>query len=644
VEDNATVLLLRDGMSNGEHFLLENRVRVGFDNDTSSLFPGMLIYHVDTKSANNDLATWAHPLVKIEEADGDNSLGTMETVPVQSEAGDVWAGASGLNGGFRDQTGNQSANAMLYQSASYNRSDNTGFYSYLRVTNFSAAGNVMSCNIQTLKTTVGNQTVFSSGYNVSWAACSQASQYEIQEGVRTNLTGLSDGAESEDAMYDNWHLSGNARRTNAGWRSGTYSYLFQYYSYSANLWYLPVQALTLQKPFTVTAGTAVSFYLMSHLWADAGALKCQISKDNGDTWYTLGSYNGYINSWTQYSFSYAALNAQGINIGDSCVIRFVLSTEYGLGWSGFPEVGVAVDDISITGVTIDGHDGWTTLANNVTGTSYAVPARTNGVYAYRVRAYANAAWQGYGSVGETTVVLPRVTLSLTGGQMAEAGAVAFVTATLSQVSSLPVLVNLAISGTATETNDYTVSAVPHMIMIPASSLSGQLSLTAVQDLIDETNETIVVDISSVLNGEESGLQQVTATLWDDDPPPGSFEEWAQNYCPGMDLPTALTNDYNADGLPNGFDYAFGPNLETNAPLLSVFMMTNTPVIDIPKQIPSTMPYVGVVIDMTRALNPPSWDTNGLHAIDDTSEPTNRCWYAPDVIGTNGFFRLRGFLR
>ncbi|MBP7636769.1 MAG: hypothetical protein KBA18_02745 [Kiritimatiellae bacterium] len=154
----------------------------------------------------------------------------------------------------------------------------------------------------------------------------------------------------------------------------------------------------------------------------------------------------------------------------------------------------------------------------------------------------------------------------------------------------------------------------------------------------------MVDISSVLNGEESGIQQVAATILDDDPPPGSFEEWVQNYCPGMDLPTALTNDYNADGLPNGFDYAFGPNLETNAPLLSVFMMTNTPVIDIPKQIPSTMPYVGVAIDMTRALNPPSWVTNGVHAIDDAGELTNRCWYAPDVIGTNGFFRLQGFLK
>ena len=645
VEDNAAVLLLRDGMTNGEYFLVENRANTGFDNDTASIYPGLLISHVDSKSADNDLNTWAHPLVKIEEADGDNTLGTIEvSTDIMSEAGDVWTSSSGLAGGFRDQTGNTTANAMMYQSGYYTRSDNASYYSYLRLTNFSAAANVMSVDIQTLKTTLTNQTVFSTGYFVSWPACSQASQYEIQEGLGTVATSFSDGAESEDAMYENWYLSGNAGRSSAGMNSGANSYLFRRYSYSANSWYSPVQTLTLQKPFVVGSGVAISFYLMSHLYGDCGDLKCQISKDSGETWYTLGSYNGYINTWTQYAYNYASLTALGITSGDSCVIRFVLNTEYTLGWSGFPEVGVAVDDIAISGVAIGGYGGWVMLANNVTATSYAVPARTNGVYAYRVRAYANSAWQGYGTVGETTVVLPWVMLSLTGPLMAEAGAVAVVTATLSQLSPLPVVVNLALSGTATETNDFTVSAVSHMIVIPANTLSGTLALTAVQDLIDETNETVIVDISSVLNGEEFGLQQVTVTIADDDPPPGSFEAWVQNYCPGMDLPTALTNDYNADGVQNGFDYAFGPNLETNAPLLNIFCLTNVPVVDIPKQLVSTVPYVGIAIDMTRVLDSPSWTTNGLHAIDPASEPTNRCWYVPDTTGTSGFFRVRGFLK
>jgi len=645
VEDNPAVLMLSDGMTNGEYFLVENRANVGFDNDTGSIYPGVLIYHVDNKSANNDLGTWSHPLVKIEEADGDNTLGQVETPSdIMSESGDVWTSSNGLAGGFRDQTGFSTANAMLYQGASfYSRTNGAPSYSYLRVTNFSAAAATMTFDVQTLRATLTNQTVYTTGHAVAWPACSQATQYEIQEGVCATLTDFADGAESEEDMNADWYLSGMARRSTAGKRTGSASYLFQYYSYSAGRWYTPVQSLTLKRPFTVTASTAISFYLMSHLYADCGDLKCQVSKDGGNTWLTLGAYNGYINSWTQYTYGYAALYSLGVSSGDACLIRFVLNTEYALGWTGFPEVGVAVDDLSVSGVTYAGYANWTTLANNVTSTSYAVPARTNGVYAYRVRAYANGVWQAYGSSGETTVILPAVTLGLSGSPMAESGTVATVTATLSQASPVPVTVNLALSGTATETNDYTVSAVPHAIVVPAYSLSGQLTLTAVQDLEDEPDETIAVDIASVANGEETGTQQVTATITDDDPPPGSFEEWAQAHCPGLDLPTAFTNDYNDDGVQNGFDYAFGPNLETNALLISIFVVTNTPVIDIPKQLTSTEPYVDILIETATGLVSPAWSTNSVVAIDDPAEPTNRCWYVPASVGSNGFFRLRGDL-
>ncbi len=643
VEDNAAVLLLRDGMSNREYYLIENRARTGFDNDTSSIFPGLLIYHVDSKSSNNSLATWAHPLLKLEEADGDNSLGTIESpTAVLSEAGDAWTSSSGLSGGFRDQTGSASANAMRYQSAAYNRSDNSSYYSYLRANSFSAAANTMSCNIQTLRTTVSNQTVYSSGYTVAWVPCSQAAQYEIQEGSRATLTGFSDGAESEDDMYENWHLSGSVRRSSAGQRTGSYSYLMQLYD--GYTWYSPVQSLTLQKPFNVTASSSISFYLVSHLHADGGYLTCEVSKDGGSTWHTLGAYNGYINSWAAHSFNYAALNAKGINVGDSCVIRFVMNAEQAYGWSAFPDWGFGLDDIAITGAEISGYSGWTTLSSNVTATSYAVSSRTNGVFAYRVRAYANSAWQVYGAEGAVTAILPTITLSLTGSPMPEAGGVAFVTATLSQTSPMPVAVNLAFSGLATETNDFTV--VPLSISVPPGNLSGSLTLTAVQDSADETNETIVVDISSILNGEETGVQRVTATILDDDAPPGSFEEWVQNFCPGMALPTAFTNDYDADGVQNGFHYAFGANLETNAPLLNIFTVTNAPVVDIPKQMTQTVSYVDIWLEGTRYLAPDlvSWATNGIHAIDDASEPTNRCWHVPDAIGTNAFFRLRGHLK
>lgn len=649
VELNDSVILLRDGMSNGEYFLLENRSRYGFDNDTASIFPGVLIYHVDSKSLNNDLGTWTHPVVKIEEADGDNSLGTIESpMPNRSEAGDVWTSTSGLAGGFRDQTGNTTANAMLYQYVPYVRTDNTASYSYLRATNFSAAGHSMSCTIQTLKTTVGNQTVSSSGYTVSWPACSQATLYEIQEGSRATLTSFSDGAEDENAMYANWHLTGSARRSTAGKRTGSYSYLLQLLDSSSN-WYAPVQSLTLQNPFQVTSNSVISFYLTSHLHADGGYLACDISKDNGATWFTLGTYNGYINTWTLYSHNYAALNAQGINVGDSCILRFVMNAEQAYGWSSFPDWGFGLDDIAITGVEIAGHGGWTTLDNTVATASYAVSpvGRTNGVYAYRVQAYANSAWQGYGTVGETTVILPLVSLSLQGAPtMPEVGGTATVVATLSQTSIYPVLVNLTYTGLATETNDFT--AFPTSITIWPGNLTGTLNLLAVDDSIDETNETIVVTATSILNGEAGANPQVVVTILDDDPPAESFEAWARINCPGMNLPTAFTNDYNFDGVPNGFDYAFGSNLASNAPLLNILMgiyaSTNLPIVDIPLQMTSTVSYVDILIEMTRSLNPASWFTNGMHEVDPAAEPTNRSWHVPNMVGTNAFFRLRGDLK
>ena len=46
-----------------------------------------------------------------------------------------------------------------------------------------------------------------------------------------------------------------------------------------------------------------------------------------------------------------------------------------------------------------------------------------------------------------------------------------------------------------------------------------MTLTAVQDALDEADETIVVDMTAVTNGTEDGVQQVTATITDDDAAP-----------------------------------------------------------------------------------------------------------------------------
>jgi hypothetical protein len=112
---------------------------------------------------------------------------------------------------------------------------------------------------------------------------------------------------------------------------------------------------------------------------------------------------------------------------------------------------------------------------------------------------------------------PTVTLEAAPLAIPEAAGVSTLTATLSAVSGQDVTVTLAPTGTATQTADYTLST--SSIVIPAGSPSGTATLTAVQDLVDETNETVIVDISAVTNGTENGTQQQTITITDDDAAP-----------------------------------------------------------------------------------------------------------------------------
>lgn len=109
---------------------------------------------------------------------------------------------------------------------------------------------------------------------------------------------------------------------------------------------------------------------------------------------------------------------------------------------------------------------------------------------------------------------PTVTLSITAGPIAEAGGVATVTATLSAVSTEDITINLGFSGTATSPADYTASST--QIIILAGNLNGSIMLTAVDDEEFEGTETITVSITSVINGVESGTQQVVTEILDDD--------------------------------------------------------------------------------------------------------------------------------
>jgi len=110
---------------------------------------------------------------------------------------------------------------------------------------------------------------------------------------------------------------------------------------------------------------------------------------------------------------------------------------------------------------------------------------------------------------------PDVTLSLTGSPFDENGGTATVTATIAAASNQDIRVNLGFSGTATNQIDYTPTA--NFITIAAGQTSGSITLTGIDDNLVEGDETVIVDITGVIGGQEAGgQQQVTATIRDND--------------------------------------------------------------------------------------------------------------------------------
>jgi len=156
-------------------------------------------------------------------------------------------------------------------------------------------------------------------------------------------------------------------------------------------------------------------------------------------------------------------------------------------------------------------------------TSFFAASTSNG---QGVAIDANGNWVVVGSAGDGVFAdnvaiarfedppIPTVTLSATPLTISESGGTTTITATLSSKSIVPVTVDLQFSGSATFTTDYLRSGT--QIVIPAGLLSASITVTGVGDASAEGNETVIVAITAVTNGQEQGAQQVTVTINDDD--------------------------------------------------------------------------------------------------------------------------------
>jgi len=108
-ETSPSIFSFSNPAASTEYFLLENRKWTGFDRGIPS--QGMLVTHVDDTMANNDLGTWPHKLVDVEEADGLNQLDNKTST---GDGGDVFPGSTS-NTAFSSTS---SPNANWYSGSS----------------------------------------------------------------------------------------------------------------------------------------------------------------------------------------------------------------------------------------------------------------------------------------------------------------------------------------------------------------------------------------------------------------------------------------------------------------------------------------------------------------------------------------------
>jgi hypothetical protein len=106
-----------------------------------------------------------------------------------------------------------------------------------------------------------------------------------------------------------------------------------------------------------------------------------------------------------------------------------------------------------------------------------------------------------------------VKIAVDATNISEGGGISQVTVSLNELSASTVVVYFKYTGTATFNADYSSNL---SISIAAGSLSNQTTLLALQDIIKEGNETIIISIDSVVGGKIDGVQSKQITIEDDD--------------------------------------------------------------------------------------------------------------------------------
>ncbi len=151
---------------------------------------------------------------------------------------------------------------------------------------------------------------------------------------------------------------------------------------------------------------------------------------------------------------------------------------------------------------------------------------------------------------------PTVSFSAASASGSESSTAVSIPVEISAVSGLDVSVDYAVSGgTATGSGtDYTLSS--GTLTISAGSTSGSISLTVVEDALDEINETVIVQISNPSNASLGATQSYTYTIEDNDPTPQIAFSTSAGTVSENDGTATVTIQLNAaSGINTSVDYS-----------------------------------------------------------------------------------------
>ncbi|MBU0573683.1 MAG: S8 family serine peptidase [Candidatus Margulisbacteria bacterium] len=209
---------------------------------------------------------------------------------------------------------------------------------------------------------------FDGNFTLSWISAADTGgieSYELQESASASSSEVfSDDAESGPGK---WQLAEGFALSTMRAHSGSYSY------FSGSVDYL-LSSMSIKDPIAVpSSGGQLSFwcYYDTEEWCDDVLL--QVSTNNVN-WTQLDRFTGSSGSWAQKIYDLAAY------AGSSVYIRFQADNDYSIVKEGF-----YVDDISIRSF-----GDFSAIASGISSTSYDVSGRSEGAYAYRVRAKNNS--------------------------------------------------------------------------------------------------------------------------------------------------------------------------------------------------------------------------------------------------------------